>query len=81
MVPAAMKSHLLIATLFAALCTVGASSLVAAAAPRTIEITANDQMKYSVAMYAAVMAATSATRYTSHRLRTGAFPLIVPLPE
>lgn len=48
MVPAAMKSHLVILSLFAALCA-GANPLAAAAAPRTIEITANDQMKYSLA--------------------------------
>jgi azurin len=48
MVPAAMKSHLAILTLFAAVCAVGTNALVAAAAPRTIEITANDQMKYSL---------------------------------
>lgn len=44
-----MKKRTLYVSLLAALLVVGFSRLQAAAAPRTIEITANDQMKYSVA--------------------------------
>ena len=44
-----MKKAILLASLSAALCCAGVTQLVAAAAPRVVEITANDQMKYSIA--------------------------------
>jgi len=45
----AMKNLRSFLSLAAALCAAGANQLSAAAAPREIEITANDQMKFSVA--------------------------------
>ena len=43
-----MKSLILFTTVFAAVCTAGFNSLLAAGAPRQVDITANDQMKYSL---------------------------------
>lgn len=43
-----MKSLILFTTVFAAICSAGFNTLNAAAAPRQVDITANDQMKYNL---------------------------------
>ena len=58
MVFAEMKNSILLLALCTALSTAGFNRLVAAPAPRVVEITANDMMKYSVTAIAATAGET-----------------------